>query len=78
MRRLTIQIQPARSPGARFDGGNRLLGPVATKARVSRGDDGGKYVNINYETGDLAGLWGLVREELCAVPGLDKSCYRRL
>ena len=68
--RLHIQIQPARSPiidvGAAIDG----LRCLDSSAIISRGDDDGEYVNLDYATDDLKSLWESVSRTLTAVPAL--------
>src|SRR5262249_20408829 len=70
MKRLHIQIQPARSPGLDLDEAGARLRGLAASVRVTEGEDDGRYVNVDFKTDDLAGLWASVRRELRSVPGL--------
>lgn len=71
MKRLNIQIQPARSPGLDVAATVARLKRLAVGARVTEGEDEGPYVNVNFKVADLTGLWASVQEELRAMTELS-------
>jgi hypothetical protein len=70
MKRLHVQLQPARSPGLDEAVAAALLCGLSPGARVTNGKDTGRYINIDYPPADAAGLWAAIRRELMAVSGL--------
>ena len=73
MKRLNIQIHPARSPALDVTESLARLSCLAADARVTKVDDDGQYANVDYKTVDPSGLWVLVRKELRIVPGLAET-----
>jgi hypothetical protein len=73
VKRLHIQLQPARSPG--LDVAEAVAGLVRLDAlvQVTEGEDDGRYVNIDFKATDLSGLWALVWAELQSVSGLAEA-----
>ncbi len=49
------------------------LGRLSAESQVSKGDDGGEYINVDYTTTNLASLWDSVRQKLATIPGLADS-----
>jgi hypothetical protein len=74
MKALHIHLQPERSPELDVTAAItllRLVGELAgTRAQVTEGVDGERYINLDFAPEDTAGLWASVREELRNVPGL--------
>jgi hypothetical protein len=72
MKRLHIQLQPARSPGLDADAVASVLQALAP-AVVTRGEDEGPYINIDFRPTDVGVLWAAVRERVRADPALAAS-----
>jgi hypothetical protein len=71
MKRLHVQLQPARSPELDVPEAVARLSRLAASACVTDGeDDGRRYVNVDFKAVDLRGLWARVRAELKTIPGL--------
>jgi hypothetical protein len=74
MKAVCVQLQPARLPGLDVAGAvarlTRAGARAGARARVAEGLDRGRYVNVEFETEDAAGVWAVVRAELRVVPGL--------
>jgi hypothetical protein len=68
MKRLHIQIQPARSPKLDVPEAIVRLSRLADGVRTTEGHDEGRYVNLDFKVSDLTGLWAAVREQLRAIP----------
>lgn len=77
MKRLHIQLQPGRSPGLDAESVVARLQALAT-ATVSRGEDGGSYINVDFCPADLRSLWAAVRELIRTEPGLAAGSNRVL
>jgi hypothetical protein len=72
MKRLHVQIQPARSPGLDTDAAIARLHSLAN-AVVSRGEDAGSYINVDFRPADVRELWFAVRGQLHEDPELAAS-----
>jgi hypothetical protein len=72
MKRLHIQIQPARSPGLDAETAVARLQTLAA-ATVSRGEDNGPYINVNFRPAEVRLLWRAVREQVRADAALAAS-----
>lgn len=77
MTALTVQVQPALSPGldmaeavARLTRAGEHTG---ARVRVEEGFDRVAYVNLDFVAGAVAALWAAVQAELRAVPGLAEA-----
>lgn len=70
VKRLHIQLQPARSPGLDLPEAVARLSCLATGVLVTEGEDNGRYVNVDFKVADPSGLWALIRQELHSVAGL--------
>jgi hypothetical protein len=66
MRRMNIQLQPARSPGLDVAAAVVQLCGLASSSSVSAGEDEGPYINVGFEAADPAGLWAAIREQFRA------------
>jgi len=64
MRRLHIQIQPARSPNLDVQAAVARLKELATESRVIEGFDKVAYLNVDLRSPDFPKLLALVQEEL--------------
>jgi hypothetical protein len=73
MKRLNIQLQPARSPELNLAEAVAKLSSLAPGVRTTEGQDQGLYVNVDFKTADLSGLWKSVQRALEAVPGLKRA-----
>jgi hypothetical protein len=73
MKRLHVQIQPARS--RQLDGALAVarLSNLRADARVTEGEDKVLFINIDYNVADLPEMWASVRNELSDIPGLAES-----
>lgn len=69
MKLLHVQIQPARSPGLDADAAVACLQSLAT-ASVTRGEDSGPYINVDFLPADVRALWPAVREKIQSDPEL--------
>jgi len=66
---LHVQIQPSRSPDLDIEEVvNRLL--ALAPATVSRGDDAGRYVNVDFNPAEARGLWSAVEGQILTDQGL--------
>lgn len=63
MKRLHIQIQPARSPGLDAEAVVARFQPLA-ESKVIRGEEAGPYINVDLRAADLQALWSAVREQI--------------
>lgn len=63
MKSLNVQLQPSRSPDLDVEAALVRLQAVAP-ATVSRGNDDGPYINVNFHAADLRPLWLELRELL--------------
>lgn len=72
MKRLHVQIQPARSPRLDAEAVVARLQALAA-AVVSRGEDGSPYTNVDFRTADVRVLWAAVQDQLRADPALAAS-----
>jgi len=73
MKRLSIQLQPARSPELNLAEAVAKLSSLAPDVRATEHQEKGPYVNVDFKTADLSGLWQSVREVLEALPGLNRA-----
>jgi hypothetical protein len=73
MKRLHVQIQPARLPDLNVSEAVAQLKSLDGRARVTEGEDNGPYINVDFKTPDLPGLWKFLREVVHAVPGLARA-----
>jgi hypothetical protein len=73
MKQLSIQIQPALSPGLNLAEALAKLNSLAPGVRNTKGQDKGLYICVDFKTADLSGLWNSVRSVLEAVPGLNRA-----
>jgi hypothetical protein len=68
MRFLSVQVQPARSPGLDIARLRSAFESLASDARLveshrfASGDDDGTYFNFTFETPDPQSLWAEIRE----------------
>jgi hypothetical protein len=69
LKQLCIQIQTAHSPGLDADVVIARLQALAT-AVVTRGEDAGPCINIDFQPADVRSLWAAVREQVHADPAL--------
>lgn len=69
MKRLHIQIHAAHSSGLDADVVIARLQALAA-AVVTRGEDAGPYINIDFQPSDVRSLWAAVREQVHANPAL--------
>jgi hypothetical protein len=70
MKRLSIQLQPARSPELNLAEAVAELRSLADGVRVTAGEEDGPYVKLDFKTANLSKLWESVREVVHSVPGL--------
>jgi hypothetical protein len=71
MKRVNIQLQPARSPRLDMRAAAESLRGLQDGSTLSQGEDAGRpYVNIGFEAPDPAKLWAAIREQLRAYPEL--------
>ena len=73
MKRLHLQLQPARSPQLDLVGAITILTSLVPDVRVTDGEDDGRYINVDFKTADLCGLWHSIRKTMQAVPGLASA-----
>lgn len=73
MRRLSVQLQPDRSPTLDVRNVVTLLESLAIGVRVSEANDDGRYVNLDFEAADLSGLWESIRREVKSIAGLSEA-----
>jgi len=79
LRKLCIQIQPARVPALDEALVLGILEPLGqarglrASVRVREGDEGGRYINVIYATEDLPGLWSLIRKEALEHAGVGSN-----
>jgi hypothetical protein len=71
MKRLHIQLQPARSPELHLAEALKQLRSLVPGVLVTEGQEDGPYINVDFMTADLFGLWESVRKVLETVPGLN-------
>jgi hypothetical protein len=69
MKRLHVQIQPVRSPRLDTDAVVSRLQALA-EAEVSRGDDRGAYIHVDFRPANVEELWLAVRQQVRADPEL--------
>jgi hypothetical protein len=72
MKRLHIQIQPARTPGLDADAAVARLTTLA-EAVVTRGEEAGPYINVSFRPADVGALWSAVQDQVRADPALAAS-----
>jgi hypothetical protein len=70
VKRLNVQVQPARYTGPDLSEAVATLSQREIGARITEGKDGGSYVNVDFEVADLSALWESIRKDLRAVPAL--------
>ena len=66
---MHVQLQPARSPELDADAAASRIAALAP-AVVTRGDDAGPYINIDFRPTEMSTLWTAVQAELVADPRL--------
>ena len=70
MKTLNIQYQPHRVPGVDESQVRKLMSGIGSRANlvedfdISEGIDEIRYLNFNFATDDLAGLWDCIEGEL--------------
>ena len=71
---LNIQVQPERVPELNETQAMGSLTAVGSgtglvnRCHISEGRDKGRYINVNYSTDDLPGLWSLIRRAMSKKP----------
>jgi hypothetical protein len=77
MKALHVQLQPARSPDLDVADAVARLTEVGerqtARSSVTEGYDRGRYVNVEYVTADVTGLWSSVLAVVRTVPGLSNA-----
>jgi hypothetical protein len=73
VKRLHIQIQPNRSPGLDATQAVAHLHRLGDDVRVTRGEDRGPYLNIDFATANISALWAAIREQLRAMPEVARA-----
>jgi hypothetical protein len=73
MKRLHVQIQPARSAELNIAEAVAQLGSLASGAQVTELQNDGSTYNVDFRTPDLPVLWECVRDVVHAVPGLARA-----
>jgi hypothetical protein len=81
MRALSIQVQPARSPGldlvrlrAEFE--QIAASELVQHHRFAEGQDKGPYLNFTFGTDDAGALWQLIRARIYDDEGLGDQMRR--
>lgn len=75
MKALSVQIHPELTSDVMSEQVVSLLERLALdttlvdRIQVARGTDDGNYVNVNFETSNLQGLWEAIRAVLNLMPG---------
>jgi hypothetical protein len=71
---LNIQVQPERVPELDESKAIEFLKIIGSGTDLikhfdlSEGHDNGRYINFNYSTDDLPGLWSLIKKEVLDAP----------
>jgi hypothetical protein len=70
MKVVSIQLQPARSPGLDASAAVAWLRALASGAWIDEGEDAGAYVNISFKCAEPTELWAAIRNQIRADPAL--------
>ena len=82
MRSLSIQVQPARSPGIDMPAIQAMFAAIATEKGLvehhafNHGVDDGPYFNFTFGTLDARTLWQRIRRDLYEDPGAGPHMRR--
>src|SRR4051794_5115256 len=73
MTAVHLHIQPERSPTLDARAIVASLSSLDASARLTEGEDDGRYINIDFSPADAMALWREIRGQLAAEPELARA-----